>query len=693
MNRKLCLQIFWLALATAITSCRKVPLSENFGGFNLGTIDWFPNEGVAYVFFSIKERPERLIQPSFELSWTAETKSGGEESQELSPLDVSTGVHEHALRSCGANLVCGSYSFRSDGPIRSARMRFLYDQSSTLSRSIELSISNHANNPADQLSYSALMFGVFDTTNEFLRVHAQHNFAFLPSRKVAAYGLTRKFRVSAPQLEDHGIDSLRELAVKSNGPELFPAGVCAAPATAAAGSIFSGTTHWLSEQLPASNGAATACFAAEYLDKDEQSLTNAAYKAIARRNPRLTSPSFTLQTPLQAATQIPIVVKICDDDPIAGSMEDADFYRYQRHILDLNDRPIDICFRFGQEQQFSDDFAAHLSTRLAAAKASATEDRDFVFVVLFHQLFSREFQQVHAAIAGRLTELGSTERNAISPRLVGSLVYTADTIFKPTALQSQHVIWCPQELLTPQGLPANSLFNQNCVTAQPFELDLRVINFVAPMGAFPSRQRYNEYVDKYGDAGLAKKPSVRFLSVPTGPSSLQESGQTVTFFDNQRYTIPQGEKVRVCFDRLGREAAHYRIRPATFGSDDPSLGIAEASVLWMESADADAEYRIGLAWDYPFIAQVQYEAAVIGNVGPVTFPVPFQRNRTTYERLGDAVWTTQSWRFGENLQHCSAYCDHPYFDEAGTYQIQGSWSSYNSASCPAPNAPTYPGAS
>jgi hypothetical protein len=72
--------------------------------------------------------------------------------------------------------------------------------------------------------------------------------------------------------------------------------------------------------------------------------------------------------------------------------------------------------------------------------------------------------------------------------------------------------------------------------------------------------------------------------------------------------------------------------------------------------------------------------------------VPYQRSFQSYERLGDSKWQDTEWDFGAMIQKCVKYCDHPFFDEKGTYQVNMMWRDETLGTCPKPALPKYGGA-
>jgi hypothetical protein len=477
---------------------------------------------------------------------------------------------------------------------------------------------------------------------------------------------------------------------------LFPASFCSASdpaddslATGGQLNLLSGTAQWLNTGLAAQEPDRGACVGINFVDKNQRALLPAPLAAYGRRNPLVEPGDLLLQTPLQEVEQIPLNIRICPDDPAASQMVDEEFYAYQQFILGIPDRPVDVCFRLGEEVAFQLELENYLSTQLQARKSSATSSRDFLFTVLLHERFSSEFRVVQAALAESLTSLIQTESAMRSPRLVGAFVYSGSTDFTPNLAQRQSIIWCPQELALEISDPRFTLAEQNCTITPAVELDLEVINFVAPLGPFPSRKSYQEYLEEYGDKGLARDPRLVFYSVPIGPSTLVQEKSKVTYFDNVRYALGDKERARLCQNNPGStdDPGNFYVRSAAWPEGIEGFRQNEINNVWL-SDEAPGEYQIGLSWEMPFWGGIRYQAALTGTILSVA---PFSRSASNYEQLADKKWQQQSWNFGAAVSHCRAYCDHPYFDESGTYQIQATWSDPLVSYCPRPSIPIWEG--
>jgi hypothetical protein len=675
----------WIPIFWIVTSgCEKIPLRADAGNIS-GQIHWFENEQTSYLFFQVQEIPDRLLDPRYSLVVTESTATGGTEERTFSPINFDEGVHEHSVAPCPFGSACGSFSFRSDRQIASAVLRFQYDRESEIDITRDLAVFNHnAGNSAN--SFSALHYGIFDESNRYLAIETVHNFGTPQDRDVVHYGMKRRFRISNARLVNPDNDDLEQATAAAFSETIFPASVCSS-GEGTRPVIIEGRRYWLPDTFDTTDSNRGVCFDSQFLDKQGEPLAEASASGLGRRNPELQFGDLKLRTPLRQTLEVYIQLRVCDGETYTSSLVNQNFLEYQQFILGMPDRSTDVCFRVGEEAAFESALSRHLAERLDEAKQNNPDGKDIVFVVGLHEAFSREFKKVQSVVAGQLTAIVNTERQSVTPRLVGAMVYAGSVHFTPTVLQTRYVLWCPQEINENNLIGAATLFNQNCTTLRPQELDLRVINFVTPLGPFPSLEQYTKYIKDFGDRGLARNPDLKFFSVPTGANTIQQSDEQTTFFDSERYTIPAGEYARFCYERNLAAAALFKVRYDTMPETSANLSVFELNNIWL-SDDKPTEYRVGLTWTYPFVGRVDYTTALVGSAVGM---VPFSRSQRTYENLADARWFAESFDFGSAVQHCTRYCDNPYFDEGGIYQIAQPWRQESLANCPNPKIPVWNG--
>ncbi len=679
---KLLLSIFILCFVSCIDHTKQY-LREDYGFFQQFNSYWFEEEKTAYLFFKMTEMPERIENAVWEMSYSS-TGSGGETFYPFEELDFNTTVHEHQFVKCDLNSLCGSYSFHSEDPLGEVKFRMRYHPDIlNLGMDISSTTLNH-NKGSSYLTHSAQIYGVFDETNEHVQVRVYHNLGNPPHENISQYGMKRNFRVVKTKPEDHSLTEFSEGFTNTGSNFLFPAEFCKLENVTDVDEFFSTDKYWMNDAISLADTGRGNCLQVDYLDRNKNILMSA--KSYARKNPVVEDLSFKLSTPLQEVEKIPLLLAYCQDDAKASSMTSNDYLTYQKKIMETGDA-IDVCFQVGKEDDFSTQFENFISQKLTSVKATAA--KDMMFSVVLHHRFTKEFRTIQKIVAEKLTALVQSDQLAVSPRLVGAMVYDSNTEYVPTLVQQKSLMWCPQELLnTPDAIAqGNYFYGQNCVTLTPQELKIEFLNFVAAMGAFPSMSQYENYVKKYQDTGIAKKPDLVLKAVETTPATLQESDGAVmvTFRDNERISLIEGENLKVC--NLGNDwksNVSFRFRFNDMPEELSSLLLPEVAVKWL-SDDAAGQYAVGISWLYPFWGAVKYQSAQL-NVR-VAGVIPIQRSRTVYEYLGDDIWQKEGWNLGEIFKKCRAYCDHPYFDVGGNYQISKTWRT--SLDCPPHKIPEW----
>jgi len=510
--------------------------------------------------------------------------------------------------------------------------------------------------------------------------------------EITQYAMKRKFRISDVRLKDITLDQLTQHRQTVGSPLGFPA---APAATVCADGPRGDPSAWVVEQgqgwyqgtLERRNPASAACFEVQFIDKAGAPLLKQTRSGIALRNPVLKEQKgLQLKNPLVETLNIPIVLKICDDDPSRGQMVDADFFTYQRYVLGFANAPEDLCFRIGRGEDFRLALYQRMNQKLVEAQASNLEGRDYLFTVVLHEKFSPEFREIQSVVAETITLFAKNDASKFSPRVVGGFVYSGSTDFFPSIEQQPYVLWCPQMLLdqaiTP---PLASLGQENCMIAPILEADLRIINFVAPLGPLPSLEKYKEYRSRFGDAGLAKNPRLKIMSVPQNTLTQVEEENRVTYFDAQRYVIGSGEKARFCTNRASRNLLSVRIKLKDSPPDALGVPLGNINGLWL-SSEAPGEYRLGISWRFSFWGGITYQGAINGKVISI---IPYTRSQKGYEELGDSKWSQEVMNLGEAIQHCFVYCNHPFFTDQGEYQILSQWDSPKDISCQSPKIPAW----
>lgn len=680
----------WAAQAAAIVavvgfgcamvqSCRKAGLVQVPSHLDIIGAYRVADENVDYLFFELTEIPEVLENSKWFYAFDDGSGTFNSAQATWKSLDLSTGVHQHKMVECSRGVHCGSFSWPSDKNVQRVALRMLYHPEGTAEHVTSATIRDFGTN------LSAMVFGVYDSSNTRIQIRVDDNFGIPSKVDIRRYGMTRKFQVRAPESTSVTNTVMAALKTSRRNNYLFPADFCTASLSSANAQTFDGKSSWLTGDFPTTDGTNGACANVDFLDRN--GLVLAKHTVFARRNPKFKTGSYKYDTPLTAATKIPVILAYCSDAIGADTARDETFYEYQRKMLGFGQSPEDLCFRVGGDASFRSSLSGLLTSKLATAKAASSGATDFMFTVVLHQNLSTEFRNFHQILAEELAVISTSEAALISPRLVGSFVYDSQFDFRPTSVQEKFMIWCPS--IRPQD-PSSSLsspVDANCIVTEPVKIGGALLNFVTPMGPFPTLSSYRNYVDKYTDRGLVKKPDLSFASVVKNGSTFTETEKKhqVTYFDNEHLIVTANERVHVCWGAANSSLLNsLRLRSSTQDAATDGINIVTAESLWGIGQGA-ADYRVGVAWELPFIGKVTYKSPVTLNVVSL---IPVGRDFAGYQLLGDPKWLADSLDFGSLLQVCTNYCDHPWFDDAGVYQVGGNYSDNNFFSCVSPQYPS-----
>jgi hypothetical protein len=313
------------------------------------------------------------------------------------------------------------------------------------------------------------------------------------------------------------------------------------------------------------------------------------------------------------------------------------------------------------------------------ARQGATSTRDFFFTVLIHHRLAPEIDKFQEIIADKLADAIRIESSTmISPRLVGGFVYDSRAPDMRISTRSPHVVWCPR-IENPDSPTANA--DANCTPRRAGQVTLGPLNFLIPMGPFPTLDTYVQYIrENGGDRGQSRNPQLAVRAVQTNENSMSDPGgaNLFTFFDGQRLSFNETERLRFCFDR----DQDLTLQQLVFKKGDarsPSQVFDVVTAQNLANSGRAASLDVGLKWNNPFIGGFTFESPVEGKV--LSF-IPISTTLPGKQKIGDEVWARTNWNIGPLLQKCLRHCDHPFFDEAGVYQINQSWS--EDVRCPTP---------
>lgn len=672
-----------LALFFLILGCEKVPLRENPAQVNFVRSHWFENEKTQYLFFRIdglKPAQARMNWPSkIEIRSPGGLQGLKAGSDGFAPLDFGKAVHRHRLVTCGERSLCGSYSFRAEKPL-SLSLRFRYHQDSELGVGSEVFPQSHSANGGPS-SQSALLYGVFNTDNSRVQIRVHDNFGDPDSLEVENFGMQRSFAI-----RDLRLTSLSNSLLPATGPStgnglLFPARVCDSFLTSSDSTNllkFEGLEAWALPVFDPQDLRGIACFRARNLDKSGNLLTESP--ALARRNPVLAPETLRIRPPLAETFQIGLTLAYCPGRPESPSLGVPDFLSYQRRALGLQKSEIDACFAIGEEDRFAQDLDRVITMKLREARLNNPSGADFFLKVILHHRLSPKIKRFHEIIQEKLTERVRAESALISPRLVGGFVYDSQPMELRLSQAIPYVVWCPRASSSGDEVDAG------CSPGWAGEIEATGIKINIPLGVFPSVDEFMDQYRRFGDRGLSQNPKLQVLGVRTNVNSISDpnSGKLYTFFDGQRIHLKNQEQLRFCRENdTDHLLSDLVFQSVTAHGSSAALDLQQTQDL-IRRRDGDLNLNLGLWWDSPFIGIMSYEVPLRGKIAGI---IGFSRNFDRNDKMGDPRWLNGTWNLTPLLQKCLRHCDHPYFDEAGVYQIQSSWLSTRKCVTPHPAEP------
>src|SRR5690606_32212075 len=113
---------------------------------------------------------------------------------------------------------------------------------------------------------------------------------------------------------------------------------------------FVGNSGWVDAAFATDTADDGACFHIQFLDKHGSALL--AGEGVGVKNPVAGISNYTFKTPLREVYQAHVVISYCGSE---HSVTNDDFLDYQRFILGMNGRAVDICLDFSDLDGFEQE--------------------------------------------------------------------------------------------------------------------------------------------------------------------------------------------------------------------------------------------------------------------------------------------------------------------------------------------------
>ncbi len=657
--------------------CGKVPLLDIEAGFSRADAAWFAEEDTLFVFYELTAQQGLSTHSVLEISYVTDTERVG-----WTALSALPQVHTHLDVDCGPTALCGSTSIPLADEPRDVRLRLRYHEEGSLALDAE-TVFNVVGPGAPHSHRSYLVYGVFDATNTQVQWRGRHQFPTLRNEEASALGLRRALTVAAPSLGGAP-------GVPVDNPYLY--GIpCSgnrraldwAPVSTDERAVFHPA------QTPADGAVAPELCAEATVTDARGTHTTAAH---ARRNPEV-QPAFpVLRSPVEEARQLRFYLAPC------GGPIDADHDEMQRERMGFGSGVPKICIDDWDDPDFVPDLAA---TFREAVEAARPDGDDMVLSIVLQ----REEDGAADALEEALALVAPDERHRSSPRLAGAFVFDSDV--RDLALEESVpvLLWCPTAFPTDRADVPSSAALTCAIAPDDTDFELGPLSFGA-LPVLPSRARYLDFIDTYSRRQAGEVTDRAFLAPRFATTSdhvdLGRFG-VVTFLNGEQVSARGSDAFSYCKPRRVPPVAFRTafMRTEEFAElvdqacDDGQLSeqyceTLRLGVLPLEQLPAlhnsapFPDYELGLAWDFPFLLRMTYEAFAAGSVSALGLSIPFGVAQNGEQYLGTRSWLAEETDLREVLTQCHRFCDHPTFDGAGVYRVRADFRTTYETGCYTP---------
>ena len=205
---------------------------------------------------------------------------------------------------------------------------------------------------------------------------------------------------------------------------------------------------------------------------------------------------------------------------------------------------------------------------------------------------------------------------------------------------------------------------------------------VGGLPIFPSRDLYQRFVDIYSEAQAGEMKSLVFRG-PQLPASAEHVNVppfgVATFFNDEVITAGPEDAFSHCeSDEYGGFLFRSQL--------SPGLLPLQALPQW-HHLTCEATYELGVVWDFPYVARIEFEAIGAIAISAFSASLPFGIPYDTRADFGGQLWLDEEIPLRRTLAHCRRHCDHPTFAAARVYQVPADFRTTYASTC---FAPAYP---
>ncbi|HEY1098516.1 MAG TPA: hypothetical protein VGF99_06295 [Myxococcota bacterium] len=645
----------------------KVPITDVGAFFSLADATWFEREQTLFFFWTVDAQQGLSDFSQIEIAWT--TDDGREEFAATTALPM---VHEHRALDCGPRQRCGSASVHVEKLPRDVQMRLRYheDGELTLDAGVALNIVAISQPWNDR---SAVVYGVFADGNRDVQWRLRHQFPALRNEQVEALGLRRRLIV-----EDQAHGSLRGIArIAATNPYAYAfAQQCPAATYADLGFAdfeTSDRARFAEETLPLSTStSAEVCARVTVFD----ALGPYAMAALARKNPQVGAAFPTLRTPVRAATEIPFFFETCND--IGSELHRQ--MQLQRTLMSESDV---VCIDDWQSGDFVGRLARRLQDRIDVVR---TAGNDMVLKLGLQR--ADQARGAAVALEAALATVVAAEQDKSTPRLAGAFVFDSTGYGMSSAEVSRNTLWCPSAFGGGNLDDIDNVSSRSCAVQLNGDTVLGPLR-IASLPILPTRTQYLTFVDNVGEAQAGSMKQLTFRAPTRTPQSENvplEGFGLATFFNNEAVSAADDDSFSYCAnDDVGTVVFRAQFDDGETVQDV----VLPLSVLPdVHDQQPQGRYALGLAWDFPYLVQLEYETFAAGAVTVADFTIPFGFASPAEAFFGSGTWFQDDFDLTSVLLRCDRFCSHPTFDNAGVYNVRAAFDEAYRTQCYRPLFPT-----
>jgi hypothetical protein len=641
------------ALFVAFACADKLDLQRIGTNLPLFQTYWFESEKTLFVFYHVATTQRVKNQ--------ADVEYKVDDSSWISVANAPL-VQKHHLVNCGDDQRCGSISIKSDQEPKNVGIRLRFSKGGDLADSFE-TVPRVIATLSGTEDRSFYVYGVFDKTNKYIQWRGRNNFPGLTHQEANFYGIDRPFSVR--DLNGHN-DSTK---VSTVAPSQYgiPNPCTGTSISSLLAESQAGEDIWhpaaIADEFPES------CITARSID----AIGDVNYSALARKNPEVSPIKQDLTLRFTAAHLIPLIFASCKD-------QNPEYLEFQKSRLQMQDHDIDICT---EDAAFSTESIRQLLlTKIKEARTAS--NKSLALTIILHYINEQSASTIEATVA---EALALVLNDSLNPYVAATFVYDSYAKTAVPVAPKPAVIWCPTLNVATQTI--------NSCHFAPAKLVLGPLE----IRASPLLPDYPSFLelDEQQKNGI-KVNALRVLT-PSEPSSEgkldiveSEVGYWI-FHPDDKINLKGDEFLSYCQKSDPTVSLAYRMLSESNGGTKSSPSLMQRLPEEHNTDPSDQVAQVGLLSPFPFYLTIEYKNTVaLGPKGLTGVLTLSKQKLPLNEELGARILGESRIPMDSVLSRCTRYCQHPAFDDTGTYLLGSTWIREFQTRCYEPSIPVFGGA-